>query len=131
MSRWVIHSRATFNARHALTSYLGAPEQPHNHEWEIAIQVGTDDLGAEGFALDFHAVHALLEQVVAPLRGGNLNRHHEIGHPTPSAERLAEVLAAHLQPGLADIGGRLLVVSIWEGRDNRVDLCLKAANTQG
>ncbi len=124
MPRWVIHSRATFNARHALTSYRGEPEQPHEHDWQIAIQVGTDDLGAEGFALDFYDVHTLVEKVIAPLRGGDLNRHPEIGHPTPSAERLAEVLATHLHPGLADIGGRLLVVSIWEGPENRVDLRL-------
>jgi len=121
-ARWVIHSRATFNARHALTSYRGEPEKPHDHLWEVAIRVGTDELGAEGYALDFHAVHTLVEETVAPLRDSDLNSHPEIGKPSPTAERVAEVLAGQLQPGLAAIGGRLLMVSIWEGPENRVDL---------
>jgi len=124
MPRWVIHSRTAFNARHALTTYLGEPEEPHEHRWEIAIQVGTDELSAEGYALDFHEVHALVDRAVAPLRNSDLNRHREIGTPTPSAERLAEVLAGQLGPDLAALGGRLLVVSVWEGPDNRVDLRL-------
>ena len=66
MARWVIHSRAAFEARHALASYRGAPEEPHSHRWEVAIRVGTEHLNEEGFALDFHAVHSTLEKTVAP-----------------------------------------------------------------
>jgi hypothetical protein len=76
-------------------------------------------------ALDFHAVHSLLEELVAPLRGSDLSRHPEIGSPSPSAERVAEVLAAGLQPGLLAMGGALLTVSVWEGPGNRVDLNLE------
>jgi 6-pyruvoyl-tetrahydropterin synthase len=125
MARWVIHSRVAFDARHALTSYLGRAEEPHQHRWEIAIEVGADALNDEGFALDFHAVHSTLEKVVAPLRDSDLNRHPEIGSPTPSAERLAEVVAGALDAPLAAIGGTLLTISVWEGPDNRVDLCLE------
>ena len=125
MPSWVIHSRASFNARHALTSYLGRREESHQHLWEVAIRVGADDLNDEGFALDFHEVHSILARTVEPLRESDLNRHSEIGSPTPSAERLAEVLAGHLYPRLSAIGGTLLMVSVWEGPDNRVDLCLE------
>jgi len=125
MPRWVIHSRISFNASHALTSYLGKPEESHQHLWEVAIRVGAEDLNEEGYALDFHEVHRVLENAVAPLRESDLNRHPEIGSPTPSAERLAEVMADDLQAGLASIGGALLTVSVWEGPDNRVDLCLE------
>lgn len=124
MPRWVIHSRASFNAHHALTSYLGQPEESHQHLWEVAIRVGTESLNDEGFALDFHEVHSILAKTVDPLRDSDLNRHPEIGSPTPSAERLAEVLAGDLHPRLAAIGGTLLMVSVWEGPENRVDLCL-------
>lgn len=126
MPRWVIHAGAAFNACHALTRYRGEPEEPHDHQWEIAIRVGADELGPEGYALDFHDVHALVEQVVAPLRNSDLNRHPEIGNPTPTAERVAEVLAAQLGPDLAAVGGELLTVSIWEGPENRVDLELSS-----
>ena len=62
MSRWVIHSEAVFEANHALTSYLGEPEQPHSHQCQVAIRVGTTELNAEGYAVDFHAVHAALAE---------------------------------------------------------------------
>jgi len=124
MRRWVIHSRAAFEARHGLISYQGRPEAPHNHHWQIEIRVGTDRLNAEGYAIDFHAVHRLLAETLSPLDGADLNHHPEIGLPTPSAERLAEVLASWLQQPLAAMGGTLLSVSVWEGPDNRVDLLL-------
>jgi 6-pyruvoyltetrahydropterin/6-carboxytetrahydropterin synthase len=125
MPRWVIHSRTSFNAHHALTSYLGRPEESHQHLWEVAIKVGSENLNDEGFALDFHEVHSILATTVEPLRDSDLNRHPEIGSPTPSAERLAEVLAGDLHARLAAIGGTLLMISVWEGPDNRVDLCLE------
>ena len=125
MPRWVIHSHATFNAHHALTIYRGQPEESHEHVWEVVIQVGAEELNEEGFALDFHEVHALLNSVVKPLRNTNLNDHAKIGDPTPSAERVAEVIAETLDDGITSLGGRLLMVSVWEGPENRVDLRLE------
>ncbi len=125
MSRWVIHSEASFAARHALTTYLGEPEEPHSHRWRVAIRVGTDDVNAEGYAVDFHAVYAALSGAVGPLDGSDLNTHPEIGSPTPSAERLAEVLASWLAPVISELDARLLSVSVWEGPENRVDLNLQ------
>ena len=124
MSRWVIHAEASFAANHALTSYQGAVENSHEHAWKIAVQVGTDDLNEEGFALDFHQVRDLLAAAVVPLEGTDLNHHPEIGIPSPTAERIAEVLGRRLGPQFEAIGGRLLVVSVWEGPENRVDLNL-------
>lgn len=125
MTRWVVHSRAVFKARHALTIYRGQPETSHEHDWEVAIQVGADKLNDEGFAIDFHEVHALLGDAVTPLAGSDLNDHPEIGTPTPSAERIAEFIAGALEAGVTALGGRLLVVSVWEGPENRVDLRLE------
>jgi len=124
VSRWVVHSRAAFTARHALASYLGEPEEPHSHEWQVAIRVGTDSLNSEGYAVDFHAIHEALRSAVDPLDGSDLNAHPEIGTPTPSAERLAEVVASWLAPVVLGLGARLLDVSVWEGEENRVDLVL-------
>jgi 6-pyruvoyl-tetrahydropterin synthase len=122
MSRWVLHSRAEFEATHALTQYLGEPEAPHSHQWQAAIEVETNELNREGYALDFHQVHDLLEGAVTPLDGSDLNHHPEIGRPSPTAERVAQYLAEQLGPRVSELGGRLRVVSVWEGADNRVDL---------
>jgi 6-pyruvoyltetrahydropterin/6-carboxytetrahydropterin synthase len=125
VSRWVLHSEADFEARHALTSYLGAAEESHGHHWQVAIRVGVDSLNSEGYAVDFHAVHQILADAVAPLAGTDLNQHEQIGDPSPTAERLAEVLAGWLRPPIEDLGAELLTVSVWEGPENRVDLFLQ------
>ena len=124
MNRWVIHAEASFKAHHALTSYRGKRESSHGHPWKIAIQIGVDELNDEGYALDFHQVRDLLAAAIAPLDGSDLNDHPEIGKPSPTAERIAEVLAERLTPDFAGIGGQLLMISVWEGPDNRVDLIL-------
>ena len=124
MNRWIVHSEATFHAMHALTTYEGQPEEPHEHQWKVKIRVGTAELNEEGYAIDFHKVHRLLADAAGPLDGSDLNHHEGIGQPSPTAERVAQVLAYQLAPGCAALGGRLLSVSIWEGPENRVDLFL-------
>ncbi len=125
MSRWVVHARATFEARHALRVYKGEDEASHLHDWQVEVRIGADALGPEGYALDFHEVRQILVDAVAPLDDSNLNSDPEIGRPSPTAERVAEVLAERLAPRYQAIGGRLLSVSVWEGPDNRVDLKLE------
>jgi len=129
MSRWVIHSRKNFEARHALTSYEGSAETPHHHHWEVAVRVGRASLNEEHFALDFQAVHQILADAVQSIDGTSLNDHPEIGAPSPTAERVAEFLAEFLEPQYAALGGTLLSISVWEGPDNRVDLNLDPSGT--
>jgi 6-pyruvoyl-tetrahydropterin synthase len=123
-ARWIVHSSATFEARHALATYKGEAEEPHSHEWKVSVRVGTEELNSEGYALDFHDVHSILFDAVTSLEGTDLNDHPTIGNPSPTAEHLAEVLADFLTPKFGRIGGRLLSVSVWEGPENRVDLNL-------
>lgn len=125
-ARWIVHSSATFEARHALATYKGEAEERHSHRWQVAVRVGTDELNSEGYALDFHDVHGILFDAVATLDGTELNDHPTIGDPSPTAEHLAEVLAELLTPKFDRIGGRLLSVSVWEGPENRVDFNLDA-----
>ena len=125
MSRWVVHARAAFKARHALTVYKGETEASHVHDWQVEVRIGADALGPEGYALDFHEVRRILDDAVAPLDDSNLNSNAEIGRPSPTAERVAEVLAKRLTPQYEKIGGRLLSITVWEGPENQVDLILE------
>ena len=122
MSRWVVHARAAFKARHALTVYKGEVEASHLHDWQVEARIGADALGPEGYALDFHEVRQILVDAVAPLDDSNLNFDPEIGRPSPTAERVAEVLAERLTTQYGAIGGQLLSLTVWEGPENRVDL---------
>jgi 6-pyruvoyltetrahydropterin/6-carboxytetrahydropterin synthase len=124
MKRWVVHARTELIARHALTSYNGVAEVSHEHCWTIAIRVGTDHLSQEGMAVDFEALHTLLNSRLQQLDHSDLNQHPAIGHPTPTAERFAEVVADWLTPEIECLGATLLSVSVWEGPDNRVDFYL-------
>ena len=128
MSRWVIHAESSFEARHALTSYRGKRESSHGHPWRVAVRVGADALNDEGYALDFHQVRDLLAAAVSPLDRSDLNDHPEVGKPSPTAERVAEVLSEKLATDYEQIGGQLLSISVWEGPDNRVDLILDSDN---
>lgn len=125
MTRWIVHSQATFKALHALTIYEGDAEEPHEHQWQVAIRVGAKELNEEGYAIDFHKVHQLLAEAVGPLDGTDLNQHEMIGQPSPTAEKVAEVLAMGLAQDCTKLGGQLLSVSVWEGPENRVDFILE------
>ncbi len=125
MRRWVVHARAAFDAHHALAAYKGEVEASHLHDWQVEVRIGADTLGPEGYALDFHEVRQILVEALAPLHDSDLNTDPEIGRPSPTAERVAEVLAERLTPQYEAIGGRLLSLSVWEGPDNQVDLNLE------
>lgn len=124
MSRWVVHASAEFAATHALARYRGGPEESHEHRWRVTVRVGTAALNAEAYAVDFITLRRLLEDALLPLDGTDLSRHPEIGSPSATAERLAEVVAGWLGQPIAGLGATLLSVSVWEGPENRVDLNL-------
>ena len=124
MSRWVVHARAAFEAWHALTAYKEEVEASHLHDWQVKVRIGANTLGPEGYALDFHEVRQILVEAVLPLDGSDLNTDPDVGRPSPTAERVAEVLAERLAPKYEAIGGRLLSLSVWEGPENQVDLNL-------
>ena len=73
-------------------------------------------------------MQTILGAAVAPLDRTDLNDHSEIGNPSPTAERIAEVVGEKLAPEYEKIGGRLLTVSVWEGPESRVDLILSDDN---
>jgi len=88
--------------------------------------LGVEHLNSEHYAIDFHAAHEILADAVNAVDGTSLNDHPTIGTPSPTAERVAEVLADLLAPQYLALGGTLLTVSVWEGPKNRVDLNLDA-----
>ncbi|MEM8738450.1 MAG: 6-carboxytetrahydropterin synthase [Planctomycetota bacterium] len=124
-----------FSAAHALRLPSGQFEPMHGHDWRVAVTVASPKLDAMDTVMDFHQLEALVEAVVGPWRNRCLNEvppfadagggsGREPGSEgvsgggggltvNPSAERVAERIAAAVSGGLPD-GVWLREVSVGE-----------------
>jgi 6-pyruvoyltetrahydropterin/6-carboxytetrahydropterin synthase len=82
----------TFRAAHALRLYDGSMEQSHHHDWRTLIYVRSQGLDAMEVVMDFHELERIVEQVISPLDGADLNQSSAMAGVNPSAERVAEYL---------------------------------------
>lgn len=86
-----------FLASHALT-LGGVVEDVHEHDWRVRVRVSRPQLDDDGLVMDFHELERILEGVIAPLRGKNLNDVPMFAGRNASAEHVA----AWLHAGIAD-----------------------------
>lgn len=86
----------TFAAAHAIV-IAGARERVHGHNWHVTAVVEGSALDADGLLCDFHTLHAVLKEIVAPFENADFNA-------TPPFDRVnptAELIARHIADGLA------------------------------
>jgi 6-pyruvoyltetrahydropterin/6-carboxytetrahydropterin synthase len=88
-----------FNATHAVTMD-GRPERAHDHAWHVKVVVAGPEVNAEGLLCDFHVIEQMLERVLEPLAGRDLNRTPPFDQINPSAEMVARHIAETIGPGL-------------------------------
>ncbi len=96
-------------AAHSLPGHPGECARPHGHTWAFEATVGTDRLDGDMVA-DF----TVLKGVFKRLDHTSLNDDPEItaeGH-RPTAERVAEVLAARLQRAMDELPNRPRVLAL-------------------
>lgn len=105
-----------FTADHALRSGGRPNERPHPHRWRVVVTVRARSLDAHGFVLDFPVFAALLREAVAPLEGRSLNTVPPFDHVNPTAEALAQYLAAVLLARLPAPRVTLHCVRVFKGR---------------
>ncbi len=86
---------AEFSAAHALTS-AGGTESVHGHNWLVRAVVAGERLDEFGLLCDFQTVREVLEEIVGPWRNRNLNEAVEFAGQSPTAERMAVVVAEAL-----------------------------------
>ena len=104
-----------FTARHAVRLRDGSMEPSHEHCWRVRATFRSAALDlAMGVVIDFLDVQEALKAATANLVGRDLNELAEFSDRPPSAERLAELLAARLRSRLAGAGGRLYSLSVTE-----------------
>ena len=83
---------ASFVARHGIRLPDGTVEPSHEHDWRVTARFVGSQLDACGLLVDFDAVKAALVQVLAPLRGADLNRTPALHGLNPTAENVAHVI---------------------------------------
>ncbi len=106
-------------AAHHLPGYAGNCARPHGHNWSFEATVGAEHLH-EDMVVDFR----LLKDIFKQLDHTDLNDDPQLvaGGRRPTAEHLAEVIAARLQHALADLPNHphLLQVVVRETAHNEV-----------
>jgi 6-pyruvoyltetrahydropterin/6-carboxytetrahydropterin synthase len=92
-----------FSAAHAIVM-RGEREPLHGHDWNLELVVTADRLDDDGLLCDFHAVQAVVDEVIRPFQSANLNQVPPFDHLNPTAEvvarHIAESTAARLPAGV-------------------------------
>lgn len=89
-----------FCAAHALR-LRQTREATHGHNFKLVVTLQGPSLDSDGLLLDFHELEALVDQIIAPMRNGNLNDLPPFsGGINPSAEEVAKHIALRVHDGL-------------------------------
>jgi 6-pyruvoyltetrahydropterin/6-carboxytetrahydropterin synthase len=87
----------TFEAQHQLTLGGGKKEPLHGHNWMAACAVSAYKVDAMGLAFDFNRLKAMLDGIVAELKGGRLEDTTIFKNVNSSAENVAEYVYNRLE----------------------------------
>ena len=91
-----LHVERRFYAAHALKLYDGSWEPSHAHDWLVEVFITAQELDAIEVVMDFHELERILDRILSPLQGQDLNQHAAFAKVNPSAERVAEHIALRL-----------------------------------
>lgn len=89
-----------FCAAHALR-IRHAREAAHGHNFKLVVTLEGPTLDSDELLLDFHALEALVDSVIAPMRNNDLNQIPPFSEGlNPSAEAVARYIAHRVRDGL-------------------------------
>lgn len=101
----------SFSAAHSI-SIAGNPEPLHGHDWNITAVLTGDVLDEDGLLVDFHTVHNALIEICDRFHNDTLNDVPPFDEVNPTAENVAEHIAAELGGKLEDIAEHAAVASV-------------------
>lgn len=94
---YAIEVTREFCAAHQLRLADGGVEPLHGHNWHVTVRVESTNLDALETVMDFHALQAIVDQIVGPWVNRNLNNFPPFDRQwNPSAERVAEFIGREL-----------------------------------
>jgi len=88
-----------FCAAHAIM-INGHREPTHGHNFRALVTVRGATLDANDLVCDFHAIERKLDEIINPFHNANLNDVSPFDRINPTAERIAEFIAASLMKSL-------------------------------
>lgn len=94
--RHSIVTEHAFAAAHRVALPDGTLEPLHGHNWTLRVTAQCERLDEFGMVMDFHALQAEVERVIAPFRNRNLNEVPPFDRQHPTAERVAGFVARSL-----------------------------------
>lgn len=98
---YTVEITTEFAAAHALV-IAGRREPVHGHNWHVTVLISGETLDADGLLCDFHTVHAVLVDVVAPFHNNNLNAVPPFDETNPTAELVARHIATEMSARLGE-----------------------------
>ena len=112
--------RASFSAAHRLREYDGNCERLHGHNWQVEVSVASEQLDDRGIALDFRAIKAAVNDLLAGLDHRYLNEVSPFDRLNPSSENLARYLFEEMEKKVPS-PARIARVTVWESEDARAE----------
>lgn len=112
--RFVVYKEQDFAAAHFLREYQGQCEHLHGHNYVVRVYAGCDELDSEGLVVDFGALKAALQRVLARFDHGLLNDTPPFDAQSPTVEHLARFIAEEVAAQLDDARARVIACAVWE-----------------
>ena len=103
-----------FDASHIVIGHPGKCAQLHGHRWVAEVSIVCQELNSIGLAIDFGEIKQLLDRYLPDHR--HLNDVLPEGFAA-TAEGVSRWLFHQLREPVAELGGRLRFVRVWESED--------------
>lgn len=101
------------SAAHVLRDYEGPCARLHGHNWNVKIEVISNQLNKVGFCIDFRDLDDILWKVIGPFDHNNFNEFAPFDKINPTAENIAKYFYYEVQKILPE-KVNLEKISVWE-----------------
>lgn len=113
---------ARFEAAHFLREYRGISEPLHGHSYKVEADLAGEAGGidADAIAVDFVSAKRKLETLARRFNYTCINDVEPFNEINPTAENIAAWFHRELSKEIAEEGGVVVAVTVWEGPVNSV-----------
>lgn len=108
------------SAAHVLRDYEGPCARVHGHNWNVKIDVLSDQLNNVGLCIDFKQLDEILWKVIGPFDHNNFNIIAPFDKINPTAENIAKYFYGEIKKLLPE-SVVLDKISIWETENYLVE----------